>query len=190
MTTKAEIRREIRERRRQLDANWVRHTSEQIQQRLLALDEWSNARKVFCYLAVTAEVQTGTLIDACRQAGKQARVPAWRPETGRYECVRLDTGNALIPGRHGIPEPAKPAWGNPEICDLVIAPGLAFDRQGGRIGHGGGHYDRLLAQTALSRALKIGLAFAFQLRDAMPTTAHDTAMDIVVTEDAVFRQQG
>lgn len=188
METKADIRRAIRERRAQLERAWVRRASEQIQRRVLALAEWAAARQVFCYLATPLEVQTGALLEACRRAGKQAWVPAWRPDTARYECVRFDPGLALVPGRHGIREPAKPAWEVPEPCELAIAPGLAFDRHGGRIGHGGGHYDRLLAQKPFLCSCKIGLAFAFQIRDAVPATARDAAMDVVVTEARVFRR--
>ncbi len=190
MMTKSDIRREIRGQRRQLDSAWVLQTSQLIQQFVLGLPEWTAARQVFCYLAVSAEVQTDKLLDACRQTGKLIWVPAWRAETGRYECARFDTGNALIQGRNRIPEPDQPIWADPLICDLVIVPGLAFDLQGGRIGHGAGYYDRLLARPVLSRALKIGLAFAFQLRDAVPVAAHDAAMDMIVTENAAFRRQG
>lgn len=185
--TKDDIRREIRGRRRRLEPNWVAQASDLIQAHVLGLAEWIAAQRIFCYLAAPAEVQTGRLLDACRQAGKCVWVPAFRPEPGGYACVRLEPGAALIAGRRGIREPAKPAWDEPERIDLVIAPGLAFDLRGKRLGHGGGHYDRLLAQPSLNQAFKIGLAFAFQLRELVPTAAHDAGMDIVVTEEAVIR---
>ena len=186
MTAKDNIRREIRDRRRRLDHAWVVQASALIQQRVLELAEWTAAQRVFCYLAGPTEVQTGRLLDACRQAGKRVWVPAFHPERRHYACARLDGNSAPVPGPRGIPEPAKPDWEEPAAFDLVIAPGLAFDSCGGRIGHSGGHYDRLLAQAALKPALKIGLAFAFQVRERVPTAAHDAAMDIVVTEDAVI----
>jgi 5-formyltetrahydrofolate cyclo-ligase len=100
--------------------------------------------------------------------------------------ARLAPAAALAPGRHGIPEPVAPDWTHPEIIELAIIPGLAFDRRGDRLGHGAGHYDRLLAQAPLKSALKIGLAFAFQLREFVPATARDVAMDGVVTEAEII----
>ncbi len=190
MITKSDLRREIREQRRRLDPGWVRQASERIQRRLLALPEWVAARRVCCYLATPAEVQTGSLLAVCRQMNKPVWAPAWREETGRYECVRLNPDAPLAAGRYGILEPAreKQDAGGADL-DLAIVPGLAFDRRGGRLGHGRGYYDRLLAAPPLAQALKIGLAFAFQLRAAVPTGASDAPMDIVVTEDAVFRRR-
>ncbi len=187
MTTKTDIRRHIHDQRQELTPNWVRPRSDRIQQRLLALDEWSTARLICCYLAAPTEVQTGWIIDDCRQAGKQVWVPAFRPTRERYEWTRLARADALTTGRHHIPEPEQPDWNRPGVVDIVITPGLAFDSHGGRIGHGGGHYDRLLARAALRTALKVGLAFVFQIRDHVPTLAHDIGMDIIVTEYAVIR---
>jgi 5-formyltetrahydrofolate cyclo-ligase len=187
---KPDIRREIRDRRRLLDHAWVARASDRIQQRVLALNEWTAAQRVFCYLAAPAEVQTGRLLEACRQLGKQVWAPAFRPDHGSYECARLVPGDALVPGQLGIPEPAQPDWEEPADFDLVIVPGLAFDCCGSRLGHGGGHYDRLLALAPLKNAFKIGLAFAFQMRECVPTSAHDVAMDIMVTDDAVIRCRG
>ena len=73
--------------------------------------------------------------------------------------------------------------------DLVVAPGLAFDRNGGRLGHGGGHYDRLLAGMAMHHAFKVGLALECQLVGHVPMNRRDIRMNAVVTDRAVYRQQ-
>jgi len=185
--TKADIRRKIRDRRRRLDPDWVNQASDRIQQSILALDAWAATRQVCCYLAAPTEVQTGRIIEAGQQACKQVWVPAFHPEQERYALSRLDHNAVLITGRHRIPEPARPVWLAPDTMDLVLIPGLAFDSHGGRIGHGGGHYDDLLARGVLRSALKVGLAFAFQVRDHVPSARPDVAMDVIVTENAVIR---
>lgn len=185
--TKADIRREIRDQRRRLDPAWINRTSDRIQQRVLALDEWGAARRIGCYLAAPTEVQTGRIVDAAWQGRKQVWVPAFDPAQERYAFSLLDRQAALIAGRHQIPEPAQPAWREPDTMDVALIPGLAFDIHGRRIGHGRGHYDDLLARGALRSVLKVGLAFAFQVRDHVPSSAKDVAMDMIVTDDAVIR---
>ena len=187
MITKADIRREIRDQRRRLDPDWINQASDRIQQSILALDAWAPVRQVCCYLASPTEVQTGRIVDAGWQARKLVWVPAFHLEQGRYALSRLDRNTVLITGQHRIPEPVKPVWRAPDTMDLVLIPGLAFDIRGNRIGHGGGHYDDLLARGVLSSALKVGLAFAFQVREHVPSAPQDMAMDMIVTEDAVIQ---
>ena len=83
-----------------------------------------------------------------------------------------------MPDEYHIMEPTGPLFTRHEAIDVVVVPGVAFDAQGRRLGHGKGYYDRLLAQ--LPRAYKIGLCFAFQMVERVPTTPQDVAMDEVV----------
>ena len=71
----------------------------------------------------------------------------------------------------------------PESFDLVIVPGVAFDRQGGRLGYGKGYYDRFLDQ---SHAFRLALAFDFQLLETVPTEIHDVPMDGILTENGFY----
>lgn len=89
-------------------------------------------------------------------------------------------GEAAVPGRFGIPEPdgaAEP----PGRIDAVLVPGLAFSRRGARLGQGAGFYDRALAGLD-PRALRVGVCYAWQLRDDVPMDRHDVAMTHVATE--------
>ena len=72
-----------------------------------------------------------------------------------------------------------------EKPDLIFVPGLAFSKDGHRLGRGAGFFDRLLAGRA-ARAFKIGICFSFQLVDAVPTERHDIEMDILVTDGRVL----
>jgi 5-formyltetrahydrofolate cyclo-ligase len=128
------------------------------------------------------EVDIGPTLRALAGAGRLAlpRVVGreiaahWVPELGR-----------LVLGAFGVREPASTM---PEIAPehlaAVLVPGVAFGRDGARLGRGGGFYDRLLARCP--RALRIGVAFEVQLLDTLPTESHDEAVDVVVTEAGVI----
>lgn len=169
------------------------------QESVMSIAEWQVADSVFCYLALRGEVGTDILVRACHESGRRIFVPAFRVETGRYEPA-LYEGGELIAGYGGVPEPARPEWlmpvsagaacasaaGKAGVIALAIVPGVAFDRSGNRIGHGRGHYDRIFGLAALKNSFKIGLAFEFQLFDAVPSDIHDVRMDAVVTESNVY----
>jgi 5-formyltetrahydrofolate cyclo-ligase len=99
----------------------------------------------------------------------------------------FQTNAALMPGFRGIPEPpadAPPCA--PEAVAVLFVPGVGFDRHGGRLGQGGGHYDRLLA-SASPRPLTIGVAFEAQIVAAIPRLPHDIPVDAVLTERGLAR---
>ena len=187
--------------RHALSSVWISQVSEKIQSRAKSLNEWKKANNVCCYLSMPGEVQTQLLIKASLTAGKRICVPALRKASGHYDLAWLRQGERFISGDGHVPEPIEHDWVkvqrpliqgteiDAEQCaiDLVIIPGMAFDRSGARIGRGNGHYDRLLRMNILSSAFKLGLAFEFQLMDEMPVEAHDVQMDAVVTEENVYR---
>lgn len=96
--------------------------------------------------------------------------------------LRAYTGPAdlEVRGRYRIPEPTGPLFTDLAAIDLALIPGMAFDREGHRLGRGKGYYDRLLANPAFSRIPKIGLCFDFQLIDSVDHEPHDVMMDHVV----------
>ena len=89
-------------------------------------------------------------------------------------------------GSYGILEPRieKIRKTNVEDLELIIVPGIAFDKNGNRLGHGKGYYDRILGKT---NATKIGLAFEFQIVGKIPTNENDKPVDIIITEERVIR---
>jgi len=116
-------------------------------------------RRVLAYEAVLGEVDLGPLLDSMRAVDVEVVVPD----------VAAD---AVLP--------VSPEW-----PDVIIVPGVAFDAAGGRLGRGGGWYDRLLGDPSL-RGLAVGVAFDPQLVASIPTEDHDAAVDVVVTEHAVY----
>jgi 5-formyltetrahydrofolate cyclo-ligase len=151
--------------------------SDALQRRLLAQDWWAAAFRVGVYLATPREPQTALLLADLAARGAQVAVPVRRRLV--YEWAWVDAATRWRTGAHGIREPvlAKPA--RPEDLRIIVVPGVAFDAQGGRLGHGHGHFDRLLAASG---ALLVGLCCENRLTEAVPMEAHDVRMDVVATE--------
>jgi len=183
------IRNKIRAARRRLEPLLVKTVSAAVQREIFNLAEWHSAENVCCYLAMPVEIQTDTIITKCRAEGKQLFVPAFLDALRKYMPAFFDPDDEIGLGRFNVLEPTNPKWIKAQKIDLVLVPGLAFDRHGGRLGHGGGHYDRLLAQESLRSACKVGLAFDFQILNRLPLRTNDVRMDIVVTESTVHRCQ-
>ncbi len=177
---KSDLRARMRAARRALPPADVQAFSDAIAERVAALPAFVRARRVGCYMALPHEVQTKELIERCRGAGKTVCVPA--REAGGYVFARLDEGVATAAGPHGIVQPAEVRPVAPGEMDLVIVPAVAYDRAGRRLGHGGGHYDRLLSACP---GVKVGVAFDVQMVETVPQDAGDVPVDVVVTERAV-----
>ena len=157
-----------------------RRKSEAIWRKLQRLGVFRRAKTVLCYVSLPDEVQTGPLIMQMLEAGKRVVVPHVRGEDLVLSQLR-DLGRDLAPGSFGVLEP-KPDAVRPvpaQELDLVLVPGLAFDRRGHRLGRGRGYFDRLLARLPDTTST-IGVCFDFQLFDRLPTDPHDQAVGVVV----------
>ncbi len=113
-----------------------------------------------------------------------------RVTAGGVEFFRLSAWDALVVGPVGTKEPAPIPELAVEIrdADLILVPGLAFDRAGRRLGRGRGYYDQVLTQAA-PQCLKVGIAFDWQIVDEIPVEAHDRTVDLVVTPQEIFSPQ-
>lgn len=168
--------------RRSLDPAWILAASAQIAERVLALPEVRRASAAGCYLATHTEVQTRLLMERLAAAGKQIFVPAWNRATAGYAMSEYAPGEPMHAGHLGVQEPMNPRWAQIYI-DVLLVPVVAFDRQLNRLGHGGGHFDRLLSSQA---GPKIGLAFEGQRLAAVPFEPHDVPLNFIVTEQRVY----
>jgi 5-formyltetrahydrofolate cyclo-ligase len=136
------------------------------------------------YAAKGSEVDTARLDALARTAGFAVAYPRITPnDDSRALAFHLVEPRELIAARFGLREPHAIDHATVPTADLAafVIPGLAFDRNGGRIGWGRGHYDATLA-AADPRALRIGLAFDCQLVDAVPRDPHDAALQLIITE--------
>ena len=158
-----------------------RRKSRAIHRKLLRLAALRKAKLVACYVSLPYEVETRRLIQRMLALGKRVAVPkVWGASLRLFEVSDLDRD--LAPGAFGVPEPTperlRPVA--PKDVDAVVVPGLAFDRRGHRLGHGLGYFDRFLARLPKTTPT-IGLCFAFQLHDRLPTRPHDRAVHTVLS---------
>ena len=163
--------------------------SAQILSRILLLDEYHRADTVLFYVDVRHEVRTRPALHLEFHSSKVIAVPWCNGD--ELELFHLESLDELRPVRFGIPEPpaalrtCRSKVIQPGQVDLALVPGVAFDRRGGRIGHGKGYYDRLLKQVRPD-CLVIAPAFEAQVFDEVPMQEHDVWMHRVVTESASY----
>lgn len=187
---KAQVRRHALARRDAMTPDQRRRASAAIRDRLLALDVVADARTLLGFASFGTEVRLDPLLDERIAQGVGVFLPyivQMTPPT--LEVVRVtDLERDLVPGRMGIREP-DPRGRRPARVDrleVVIAPGVAFDRAGHRVGYGGGFYDRLLPRLRPGTPV-LAVAFATQVTDAVPADAHDVPVDMIVTEAGTIR---
>jgi len=157
-----------------------------------ASPEYASARTVMLFVDFGDEVRTRHLLAAALEEGKAVVVPYCEGDV--LKLFRLMSTDELSPGTWGILEPKAELRarcdrriGMDEV-DLVMVPGVAFDRRGGRLGHGKGYYDKLLV-TARADTPLIAVAFECQMFPEVPMLPHDATMDKVITETAVYEAQ-
>jgi 5-formyltetrahydrofolate cyclo-ligase len=199
MTTPTDIVERKRVIREQAHANRNAQTnkdelSRAICERFMAMPEYANSKTVMFYIDVRAEVRTRHSLPAALTSGKTIVVP-WCNDKGELELYRLADMSELAVGMYKILEPKPELRGLPEKqcraedLDVVMVPGVAFDRRGGRMGHGKGYYDKLLQHARPDTPL-VALAFECQFFPEIPVAPHDIFMDKIITEAAVYEGRG
>ena len=172
--------------------------SSEICERFIRQPEYQRARMVMWYLHCRSEVRTRSAVEAVLQDGKTIVVPyCTKDESGNSKLGLwwLESFEELVPGMWNILEPPRNRWGEsnkeirPSELDIVLVPGVAFDRNGGRVGNGAGYYDRLLTQVR-SDALLVAASYEAQVFSEIPMAPYDVFMDKVITEKAVYIGRG
>ncbi len=170
--TKESLRRTYRQRRRDM-ASTARETAEaRITAATLAALEGRGP--VLVYVGVRAEFNTLPLIRALLEASVEVAVP--RIEGPQMVAARLNDLHELVPGSFGVPTSSGAAL----KVGVCVTPGVAFTRQGVRLGQGGGYYDRFFAANPL--AWRVAPAFELQIAPSLPTEEHDVPVHLVLTE--------
>ena len=187
-TRKERLRKRVLAVRMGLDRSQVEVSGQAILERVLGLETYRRAKLVHTYVSSKEnEVDTRALICTCLAQGKRVAVPVVMPGAKAMAHALIDGLDRLVVGSYGLaqPDPAEIVWLPAEArIDLVVVPGLAFDRRGQRIGWGGGYYDRFLAQV---QTVKIGLCYDELVLDCIPGEPHDVPVDVVVAETAIYQ---
>jgi 5-formyltetrahydrofolate cyclo-ligase len=181
---KTTIRKEILEKRESQDPKSRAAQSRSIMKTLVGLKEFQTAGKILIYLSKDGEVSTDNLLGRAFELGKRVCVPVVDRDGDELRISELPGPDVSFRlGAFGVREPEEDDLNfvSPDQIDLVIAPGLAFDRRGGRIGYGKGYYDRLLNRLG-SQVPRIALAFDFQILDTVPQDENDIRVDAIITE--------
>lgn len=185
---KSEIRRRMRTRRKALSPEERKRVSKIICAKLMSDGSIAKADGAYVgngviavYLASSDEIDLADFIRAMLDRGITVVSPRWNGTTYELAKIRSLSDDDLRTGPMGILEPSEPDIEKPERVAAWIVPGLAFTRDGKRLGYGGGWYDRLLAASC-GGSLKIGVAHGFQLVDDLPTEPHDILLDRIVTD--------
>lgn len=199
MTSETALRERKDALRKQAHANRnAQENKDELSRRIvgafMALPEYATAETVMFYIDVRSEVRTRHDLELALQSGKTIVVP-WCNADGELELFKLDSMDELEIGMYKILEPRAELRGlaekqvNVELLDLIMVPGVGFDRRGARTGHGKGYYDKLLQHARRNTPL-VALAFECQMFDEIPMADHDIFMDKIITEDHVYTGRG
>lgn len=183
MAGKPELRKALRERIAQLTPSDAAEKSARICEAIARHPVWQQARTVGLFAAQASEPHVELLWKSV--AGQKICYP--RVNGTELDFILVSDPSTLEKSRWQLREPIhdEARIVAPENIDLLLVPGLAFSKAGGRLGRGGGFYDRLLARREF-RAHKIGVCFDVQLTDALPIEAHDREVDEVITESGLL----
>lgn len=178
---KKAFRASIKQKRRALSIEYRQQASRKMQAELTRLPCYQAAEYIMLYMAMQDEVQLDELIAMVLKDGKKAVIPLVTG-AGLMEAVELSDMADLVPDKYGIKTVSeeKRRLIAPDKIDLIIVPGVAFDKAGHRLGMGGGFYDRFMLRA--SRAVRAALAYDCQLLVSVPAEVHDLTVDYIITE--------
>ncbi len=183
---KHKLRRRMRSVLRSVAAADRRELSARACRLLHEQPEWQNAQTVFVYLAMQQEIDTTPLIDLAWGEGRRVFAPRVDAERKRLDVVEIHSWSDCLPGYRNLLEPVGAESFPVDRIDLIVLPGLAYDAAGGRLGQGGGFYDRFLDDGAV-RGVACGFAFEQQFLAKVPREAHDRSVRMLVTDARVRR---
>ena len=181
--TKQDLRRTLKQKRLQLAGAEIAEKSVKIAARLGAAAFYQNARTVMAYCSAFGEVDTREVLARLWADGKTVYVPLCDIQKQEAWPVQITDMADLQPGAYGILEPRTGQKAQLKALDLILVPGIAFDRRGGRIGFGAGYYDKLLQNM---QAYKAALAYDFQIVEDAFSQPHDVAMNCIITESELI----
>lgn len=179
LAQKTALRWAMRALRENISSGERTSMAEQVETRLLSMARVREARAILLFWSFGSEIGTHRIAAQLHALGQRVLLPFLEGQS--MEAAEHGPDGKLVPSGYGPLEPAERVAIDPEEIDLAVAPGLAFDRQGHRLGYGGGHYDRYLARLPRG-AHRIGIGFHRQVLLQLPHGPGDERLDLVVTD--------
>lgn len=174
---KKELRKQIRDRKRQFTADELNELSVPVMNRLLGMPEVINAKTILLYYSLPDEVNTHQTVELLARQGKTVLLP--KVIDGENMEIRIyESSEDLTEGSYGIMEPNGKLFTDYDKIDTAVIPGMSFDADNNRLGRGKGYYDRFLKN--IPQAYKIGVCFDFQKEQNIPHDEYDIKMDTVI----------
>ncbi len=173
---KTALRRAIREKKRAMSPEEIVSRSEKLGELFVKSQAYQNAKTIYGYLPYNQEVRTVPMLEQALRDGKRVAVP--KVYGDRMKFIYLEDFSQVEKSDLGIPEPIGDTPVAEDRTALVLMPGLAFTKQGDRMGYGGGFYDRFLAEEPDHPTL--ALCYDFQIVDSLPTEEFDIPVDTVL----------
>ena len=173
---KKELRRQIREQKRAMSEEEIVAASERLGELFLNCPQYKDAKTIYGYLPYNQEVRTVPMLEQAMKDGKRVAVPKCYGEEMRF--IYMEDLSKVEKGYANIPEPVADEPVAQDPAALVLMPGMAFTRDGKRMGYGGGFYDKFLA--AEPDHPTVALCYAFQMVEDLPTEDYDIPVDCVL----------
>ncbi|MCM1292765.1 MAG: 5-formyltetrahydrofolate cyclo-ligase [Bacteroides sp.] len=179
---KDRIRRRVKARKSLLNDNERLSSAAEVFKKLEALAAFAMSDRILIYNSLPDELSTREFIDRWKEK-KHFYLP--RVNGVDLDILPYDSSRTHLGAFH-IEEPDGEDLTDPTMIEMVIVPGVAYDHNGNRVGRGKGYYDRLLR---LTKALRIGVGYDFQIVDEISTEQHDVPVDIVITETNIYHRR-
>ena len=173
---KKELRKQIRELKRAMTEEQIVSASQRLGELFLASEYYKSAKTIYGYLPYNQEVRTVPMLEQAIKDGKRVAVPKCYGDEMRF--IYMDDLTKVENGYANIPEPVADGPVAEDKTALVLMPGMAFTKNGDRMGYGGGFYDMFLAAEPDHPTL--ALCYAFQMVESLPTEEYDIPVDCVL----------
>lgn len=181
------LRKEILEKRNNINSAKKKELDKKILDQFYESKYYKEAGKIFIYISYDSEINTKVIINKALKDKKKIYVPRTEFKTRHMDAVEITNLDNLAESKYGILEPKiEEPHIDPNEFDLIVVPGVAFDRNGGRMGYGAGFYDRYfkkINKENIDKIVKLALAYELQILDKVPMNAQDVPVDYIITEN-------
>ena len=179
---KDELRRINKEKRRSLLKETVIEKSKKASEYFLDSDIYKKAKVIMLYYPLGNETDTSYILKKALEDNKTVAYPITDVKTNELTAVIADKKTNFSKGGYSVFEPDSKRIVDKKLIDVIIVPGIAFDKRGYRVGFGKGCYDRFLENAY---AIKVGFCYAFQIADSISADEYDVGMDYLICENGL-----